>query len=91
MSYDLKQFQDPRLIDFFLNNLKSESATYFEQYGDKKKIENYFYHSHEKTSILKPPRVGDEKNISRNGIPKMHIFGNAVRKLFSYKFFIINL
>lgn len=82
MFYDLNEFEDPKLIDFFLSNLKPESSIYFEEYVGKTFTNNFFYHSHEKTKILKPPCVGNEKNISRNGIPKMHIFGNAVRKLF---------
>ncbi|CAF0714125.1 unnamed protein product [Brachionus calyciflorus] len=80
MYYDLDQFEDPKLISFFLNNLKPEPPIYFEEYGDKKKTKKYFYHMHDTVNIMKAPKQGFEKNISRTGIPKMHIFGNAVIK-----------
>lgn len=87
MYYDLNQFEDPKLIDFFLSNLKPEPPIYFEEYGDRKVRQKFFYHSHGKMNILKPPDNGTEKNVSRNGIPKMHIFGNAVKKFLKTEIF----
>lgn len=80
MYYDLEQFEDPKLISFFIDNLKREAPVYFEEYGDRRTTKDYFYHMHDRVNIMKPPKYGPEKNISRTGIPKMHIFGNAVRK-----------
>lgn len=77
MSFQIKDLKDPKIISFFLDNLKDEPF-YFKEYTDFKHYNEYFDHTHKTVDILRAPKNGETKNISRDGRIVNYKFGNAV-------------
>lgn len=84
MDFKIKNLQDPKIISFFVDNFKEEPVYYEEFEGYKKTPKHYFNHTHCTVNILRAPRSGEAKNISRDGRIVNYKFGNAVLKFDQY-------